>query len=123
MVKNKKRVFAGIYMLLVLVFLLLMGGLVSDLKAGDCIYAEYRLPIFGCVGATTRLCQGPPDCPTFDRLLVLIYQESAQILSNNSIMSVSKKIKFMMIIMFPIIGATMIFFLLLAISEFFKQNR
>lgn len=30
--------------------------------AGDCIYAEYR-DTQGCFGATTRLCQGPADCP------------------------------------------------------------
>ena len=31
---------------------------------GDCIYAEYRNESGACYGATTRLCQGPSDCPT-----------------------------------------------------------
>lgn len=31
--------------------------------AGDCVYAEYRASNGACMGATTRLCQGPADCP------------------------------------------------------------
>lgn len=55
-----------IYICLLVLFIgLLAVNIVQIAKAseGDCIYSEYRDPIFKCWGPTTRLCQGPPDCP------------------------------------------------------------
>jgi len=55
-----------IYLFLLICFLALFFGFfveVSKAKmSGDCICSEYRSPAGECFGATTRLCQGPPEC-------------------------------------------------------------
>ncbi len=35
----------------------------EEVIGGTCIYGEYRNADGDCYGATTRLCEGPSDCP------------------------------------------------------------
>lgn len=35
----------------------------EQIIGGDCIYGEFRDQSGNCYGATSRLCQGPPECP------------------------------------------------------------
>jgi hypothetical protein len=34
----------------------------DEIIGGDCVYSEFRSQEGVCYGATTRLCQGPPEC-------------------------------------------------------------
>ena len=66
----QKRINLGrliIYICLILSFVVLLGSFSSDVikaadQGGNCICAEYRSPDGKCFGATTRLCEGPPEC-------------------------------------------------------------
>jgi hypothetical protein len=62
----KKQIAIGVYLVLMAVccgLFVVTTTQTARAAGGICIYAEYRYPILGCVGATTRLCEGPPDCP------------------------------------------------------------
>lgn len=67
MEKTTKVAKMVVYISLMLSFLILLGSFLGDVvkatdKPGNCICAQYRYPIVGCVGPTTRLCEGPPEC-------------------------------------------------------------